>query len=375
MSRRSASKRGLAVLPGFVSRPSRRPHRVRRSLTAIGVAVAALAVHAQAQDPEGARVIAGIEQQVRAIFEKCQQAVVKIEASDTHGRLSGTGFFIDPNGTLYTSYSVGGDSQDIIVTFGQARLPATRMVSDPRSGVAILKVEAETPFLAFGKSRDLGVASPVMTVGYPLDLPASPSFGMVGGFTIQYLGRYFATTHIRANLPVQRGQGGAPLLNLHGEVVGILISSLDQGSGSFALPIEAAEKVRRDFVRFHEIRRGWLGIEVEGIAQPVEKSTALVKEVLPDSPALKAGIAVGDIILRVGDHAIANPGDVLDASFFLTADDATSIVVSRSDQRIEFTIQPTEHPEEGSSLKRIAPAFTPGPELTLPRLEEDKLKP
>ena len=345
---------------------------MRRSVVAFGLAAAALVCGVRADDQDGARVMAGIEQQVRSIFEKCQSAVVKIEASDAHGRLSGTGFFIDPNGTLYTSYSVGGESRDITVLFGNARRPATRMVGDLRSGIAILKIDAETPFLAFGKSRDLGVASPIMTVGYPLDLPISPSFGMVGGFTIKYLGRFFATTHIRANVPVQHGQGGAPLLNLHGDVVGILISSLDQGSGSFALPIEAAEKVRKDFLRFHEVRRGWLGIEVVALDQPVEKSTASVKEVLPDSPALKAGVLAGDVLLRVGDRAIASPEDVLDASFFLTADDPTTVAVSRNGQPLEFPIQPTDHPEETSPLKRIAPAFTPGPNLTLPQSDEEK---
>lgn len=315
--------------------------------------------------------MAGLEQQVRSVFEKCQPAVVKIEASDERGRLFGTGFFIDPNGTLYTSYSVGGESHDIVVTFGNTRLPATRMVSDLRSGIAILKIDAETPFLTFGKSRDLGVASPVMTVGFPLDLPASPSFGMVGGFTLKYLGRYFATTHIRANVPVQRGQGGAPLLNLHGEAVGILISSLDQGAGSFVLPIEAAEKVRKDFLRFHEVRRGWLGIEVATLEVPVEKSSALVKEVLPDSPASKAGIRAGDVVLRVGERAIENPADVLDASFFLTADDSTPVIVSREGNQIEFSLQPVDHPEVGSSQKRLAPAFT-GTDLALPPLDGEK---
>lgn len=338
----------------------------------LSLAVASLAGETRAEDIEGTRIVAGLEQQVRSVFEKCQSAVVKIEASDARGRLLGTGFFIDPNGTLYTSYSVGGESHDIVVNFGNARHPATRMVSDRRSGVAILKINAETPFLAFGKSQDLAVASPVMTVGFPLDLPASPSFGMVGGFTIKYLGRYFATTHIRANVPVQRGQGGAPLLNLRGDVVGILISSLDQGSGSFALPIEAAEKVRKDFLRFHEVRRGWLGIEVTPLDQSVENSTASVREVLPESPAMKAGVQHGDVVLKVGERVIANPTDVIDASFFLTADDPTTILVARGDQQLVLSIQPTDHPEEASPFKRIAPAFTPGPDLTLPPLDGEK---
>ena len=102
-----------------------------------------------------------------------------------------------------------------------------------------------------------------------MNLPLTPSFGVLGGFDREYLGQYFATTHLRANVPVQRGEGGAPLLNMKGEVVGMLISSLDQGSASFVLPVEAIEKVRREFVRFGELRPGWIGLSVEACAEPV----------------------------------------------------------------------------------------------------------
>ncbi|HYR59676.1 MAG TPA: S1C family serine protease [Chthoniobacteraceae bacterium] len=342
-----------------------------RSIVAASTAAAALVCASRAEPADDAGVLASIDRQVRAVFEKCRAAVVRIEASDAHGRLSGTGFFIDPNGTLYTSYSVGGESHDIVVHLGDERLPATRKIGDLRSGIAILKVEAGTPFLAFGNSRDLAVASPVMTIGYPFDLPASPSFGMIGGRDIKYLGRYFATEHIRANVPVQRGQGGAPLLNLRGEVVGILISSLDQGSASFALPIEAAEKVRKDFLRFREVRRGWLGIEVGTLDAPLSGSTAFVKDVLPDSPALKAGVRQGDVLVRVGDRAITSPDDVRDVSFFLTADDSTTLRLARGSETLDLSIQPADHPEESSALKRIAPAFMSGPDLAVP-LDKDE---
>jgi len=205
-----------------------------------------------------------LSEQTRALFERCKNAVVKIEAVDQHGRLSGTGFFVDPNGTLYTCYSVGGESRDIVVSHGDLKYPATRLVADPRSGIAILKVEAQTPFLPLGKSNDLGIASMVVTIGYPLDLPVTPNIGVVGGFDTKCDRGSFATMHIRANVSVQRGEGGAPLLDMDGNVTGVLVSSLDYRSGCFALPIEAAEKVRHDFMRFgevpwlarHQIRRG-----------------------------------------------------------------------------------------------------------------------
>ena len=151
-----------------------------------------------------------ISREVKEIFEKSGKAVVKVRGTDQHGELSGTGFFIDPAGTLYTAFSVGGDSENLTVEFDGKVYPARVMMADLRSGIAILKADIATPALPLGRSEQLEVATPVMTIGYPLDLPETPSFGMVAGFDRKFLGRYFSTTHVRVNLPTQRGQGGAP---------------------------------------------------------------------------------------------------------------------------------------------------------------------
>ena len=178
----------------------RRPSISKRgplALVAWGILLGRAALPAAEGDP--GKVLHAFQQQARAVFEKCGAAVVRIEASDAHGRLAGTGFFIDPNGTLCTAYSVGGEGRDITVEFRGEKHPATRLISDARSGIAILKIDAETPFLTAGKTRELAITSPVIALGYPQALPLTPSFGIVGGFDIKYGGRYFATTHIRAN--------------------------------------------------------------------------------------------------------------------------------------------------------------------------------
>lgn len=302
-----------------------------------------------ADDGEAGKVLAAFQQQAQAVFEKCGSAVVRIEASDAGGRLAGTGFFIDPNGTVYTSYSVGGESRDITVEFRGERHPATRLISDTRSGIALLKIEAETPFLTFGHSRELAMASPVIALGYPQALPVTPSFGTVAGFDGKYGGRYFATTHLRVNVPVQRGESGAPLLNTKGQVVGILISMLDAGSASFVLPIEAAEKVRMDFTRFRESRPGWIGMLVKAADAATAGSTARIDEILGGSPAEKAGLRPGDILLQVGTRKVAVPEDVLDASFFLTADDDMSVRVVRDGIELEIKVQPSSPPDPARS--------------------------
>jgi serine protease Do len=322
-----------------------------------------------AAEPGAGNVVAAIQQEVQAVFEKCHRAIVRIEAIDNHGHLSGTGFFIDPNGTLYTSYTVGGESRDIRVAFGNERFAARRLVGDMRSGVAILKIDAETPFLPFGKAHDLAVASPVIAIGYPMDLGLTPAFGTVGGFDIKYLGRYFATTHIRANVAVQRGEGGAPLLNVKGEVVGILISHLDSGNASFVLPIEAAEKVRKDFVRFREVRPGWIGVHVKGADQPVEGSTAQVEEVIPDAPAKKAGLRAGDIFLQVGERNITSPEDLLDASFFMSAGDELTIRIARDGAQIQLGVTPVDPPD---LMRPRLPALGSTGETAVPILTIDR---
>src|SRR5678810_486037 len=159
------------------------------------------AIHiARAEEVATPSIAEAIADEVRTVFEKCRKAVVKVEGSDRHGKLSGSGFFIDPNGTLYTSYTIGGESRDIIVSNESMKFSARRLVADARSGVALLKADAETPsFLTIGHSTELSVASPVMSIGYPMGLPSSPSFGTIGGFDLRYLTRMFVTTHIRAN--------------------------------------------------------------------------------------------------------------------------------------------------------------------------------
>src|SRR5438552_10813922 len=121
---------------------------------------------------------ATISHQVREVFERAAKAVVKIHGVDKHSEICGTGFFVDPTGTLYTAYTVGGDAGNFTVEFGGRKYPARQLVADVRSGTAMLKVEETTPALPIGKSEQLEVATPVVAIGFPLDLQETPNFGM-----------------------------------------------------------------------------------------------------------------------------------------------------------------------------------------------------
>jgi serine protease Do len=286
-----------------------------------------------------------ISEHVKEIFERAAKAVVKIHGVDEHSEICGTGFFIDPTGTLYTAYTVGGEAGNFSVEFGGKKYPARQLVADVRSGTAMLKVEETTPALPIGKSEQLEVATPVVAIGFPLDLQETPNFGMIAGFDRKYLGRYFSTVHLRVNVPTQRGEAGAPLLNMRGEVVGIIVSSLENNSSCYAVPIEAAEKIRNDFVRFGEARHGWVGVnQVTEAPEPAGGSRARVTQITVDTPASKCGMKEGDVLLQLGQKKICEPEDVFDAAFYITAGEMVPITVMRGDKKLTFHVQADLHP-------------------------------
>ncbi len=299
-----------------------------------------LAVTGRAEDDLGEKV----SSEVRRIFDERRSSTVRVEAYDRHGKLSGTGFFADPAGTIYTLSYIVANADEILVVHGDRRIPAKLLLADPRSGVALLKVDYNSPFIPIGNSKELSLASPVLAIGFPVNLAATPSFGIVGGFDRQFLGRYFMTTHIRAIVSVEPGFGGAPLLNLKGEAVGIIVCGIEGGGACYALPIEAAEKLRMDYVRFGQPRYGWVGANVEDETMPSGDNRVRIAELDPNSPAAECGLKEGDIVSKIGGVKIATADDVIDASFFLTAGDRVPITIERGGHESSIDVRPIKHP-------------------------------
>src|SRR5262245_53278789 len=301
-----------------------------------------------------------ISHQVKDIFDRAAKAVVKIHGVDEHSPICGTGFFIDPTGTLYTAYTVGGEAEDFTIEFNGRKYPARQLVKDLRSGIAMLKIDAVTPALTVGRSDEMEVATPVIAIGYPLDLPETPNFGMIAGLDRKYLGQFFSTVHLRANVATQRGEAGSPLLNMKGDVVGIVVAGIENNSSCYAVPIEAAEKIRSDFVRFGEVRDGWIGVsQVLEASQPAEGSRVEITQIVDGAPAANSGIKRGDILLQLGQRRIVKAEDVIDASFYVTAGDIVPVTVIRGDEKLSFNVRADLHPDNRRASPLIAsPAST-----------------
>ena len=131
----------------------------------------------------------------------------------------------------------------------------------------------------------------------------------------------------------------------------------------YALPIDAAEKIRNDFVRFGEARHGWIGIDVAQAAKSEEGSRARMTEIMKDTPASGSGVKPGDILLQVGKTEVHEPEDVIDASFFITAGDTVPITVMRGEEKLIFDVQADFHP--ASHHPPLAAGITPNQGIPL----------
>ncbi len=232
----------------------------------------------------------------------------------------------------------------------------------------ILKIDvaAPTPFLPIGRSDELRMASPVVSIGYPMDAPAAPTFGLVSGFDQKCPGGFLSLTHIRANMPVRPGQAGAPVLNEHGEVVGMLAYHLDFGAVCLVLPIQAAEKVRADYMRFGRVSPGWVGMTAEPTDGDVERDPVKVVGLVPGAPAATGGLQEGDVVTQFGQTAIRHMTDLWNATFFLTAFEKVPVTVLRDGRVVTLELRAANPPGMSPLPDRSAPDGIEGTRLALP---------
>jgi serine protease Do len=290
-----------------------------------------------------------INAEIHRLFQLHHPAVVRVCASDSMGLRLGSGFFVDAAGTVYTHSGVVLNAKDVSVNFGGRSLPAKVVASDTRSGIALLKTDCISPFIPLGNSDSVAISHPVLAIGFPGECEVSPAIGLVAGRDFHQNGKQFSTSHLRMNMAVQPGYGGAPVLNMDGQVIGIVAARIGEGASCHILPIRAAEKIRSDINRFGELRPGWVGVEVEDASDAVEGSFACVVDMKPETPAAKFGLCKGDVLLGIDNNKIASIQDLVDAAFYLTAGEEAQFHIVREGEKIDIAVSPVLHPNASSA--------------------------
>ncbi|MEN9850577.1 MAG: hypothetical protein RL128_740 [Pseudomonadota bacterium] len=263
----------------------------------------------------------------------------------------GSGFVISADGFIVTNNHVIEGADEIeIEFFDKTRLKATLVGRDPKTDIALLKVEsdAELPFVSFGDSDTMRVGDWVMAMGNPLGQGFSVSAGIVSARGRELSGSY--DDFLQTDAAINKGNSGGPLFNMDGEVVGVNTAILSPTGGSigigFSMASNVVTKVVAQLKEFGETRRGWLGVRIQDVTPDVAEAMnlsvaqgALITDV-PDGPAKDAGLLAGDVITTFNGKTIADVRDLTRTVADSPIGEAVPVVVLRegSEMTIDVTL-------------------------------------
>jgi serine protease Do len=266
----------------------------------------------------------------------------------------GSGIVYDKQGHILTNnHVVGGAERIRVLTTDGREFSAEIVGADPLTDVAVIKVKSnELKAAEFGDSTKSEVGDLVLAVGNPFGLDYSVSLGIVSaiGRSGLQLGSIYYQDFIQTDAAINPGNSGGPLVNMNGQVIGLttaIATQTGQYAGvGFAIPSNLAKKIADILVQKGKVTRGWLGVSIAnlkpGIAEsfkyPEDKTGVLVDDVVPDSPAAKAGFKAGDIIMQMNGQPVKNATQL-----------QTTVTLTPPNQKVTFQIWRIE---EGKSQGR-----------------------
>ena len=274
----------------------------------------------------------------------------------------GSGFIISPDGYILTNNHVVADADEIIVRLSdRSEMKAKLVGTDPRSDVALLKIEGKNlPVLKLGKSQDLKAGQWVVAIGSPFGFDHTVTQGIISAIG-RSLPNESYVPFIQTDVPINPGNSGGPLFNLAGEVVGINSQIYTRSGGfmgvSFAIPIDVAMDVANQLKAGGKVSRGWLGVVIQEVNKDLAESFgldkpagALVAQVLDDGPAAKGGLQVGDVILSMNGQPIVMSADLPHLVGALKAGSKATLEVIRNGKRQNLELTVGAIPDEGKEM-------------------------
>lgn len=297
----------------------------------------------------------------REFFERSIPEMPR-EGQQPDAQSLGSGFIISSDGYVLTNNHVVADADEIIVRLpDRSELEATLVGSDPRTDVALLKLNASgLPTVKLGKSASLKAGEWVLAIGSPFGFDHTVTAGIVSA-TGRNLPNESYVPFIQTDVAINPGNSGGPLFNLQGEVVGINSQIFTRSGGfmglSFAIPIDIAMNVADQLRTDGKVSRGWLGVVIQDVNRGLAESFglerpagALVAQVLDGGPAAKGGLRVGDVILSVEGSDVDMSADLPHLIGAIKPDTQAKLGIVRDGDRQTLTVRIGAMPEEGEGL-------------------------
>lgn len=282
----------------------------------------------------------------------------------------GSGFIISRDGYVLTNNHVVADADEVIVRLHDRRqLTATVVGTDPRSDIAVLKIEGDDlPIVTIGNSDDLEVGEWVLAIGSPFGFDFSVTAGIVSA-TGRALPNESYVPFIQTDVAINPGNSGGPLFNLDGDVVGInsqIYSRTGSFMGlSFAIPIEMAMDVTEQIRADGRVTRGWLGVIIQEVTMELAETFgmrvahgALVTRILPDSPASKSDLQVGDVITHFEGERIERSSALPPLVGRVPANEDATVRVMRKGRPVSLSVNIGELPSDEKLAGQTRPSAT-----------------
>jgi len=273
------------------------------------------------------------------------------------GRAAGSGVIVDPRGYILTNNHVVENASAIEVRLSDDRkFKATLVGRDPRTDLAVLKVEspAPLPVADLGDSDRLRVGQWAIAIGNPFGLDRTVTAGIISATGRTHVGVATYEAFIQTDASINPGNSGGPLLNLDGRVIGINTAIVSSGQGiGFAIPITMARDIMTQLIARGRVVRGWLGVVIQDLTPELaagfgvkEDAGVLVAEVMKDGPAAAAGLKPGDVITGFGGSPIKDVTDLQKRVAAVEPGRPSPIVVIRDHQPLALSVKVGEQPTE-----------------------------
>ena len=283
-------------------------------------------------------------------------------------RSLGTGFIIDKSGLIITNNHVVERADEIKVRLTDSReFKAAVIGRDPKTDLALIKISSpfeKLPVLLLGDSDKIRVGDWVLAIGNPFGLEQTVTKGIISA-TGRVIGSGPYDNFLQTDAPINPGNSGGPLINLRGEVIGINTAIVPGGQGlGFAIPSNMAKVISAQLEKKGQVTRGWLGVSMQKVTPELAASFgradahgALVTDVVPQSPAERAGIKSGDIIITVAGRSIKEISDLSRIVAETPIDRDVVIKLFRSGKEVSVNVRLEEFSEE-----RISRLSAPNPD-------------
>jgi serine protease Do len=269
----------------------------------------------------------------------------------------GSGVIVDPKGYILTNNHVVAGADKINVRLYDGReFEGTVRGTDPKTDLAVVHVDTKgLPVAALGDSDKIQVGEWAIAVGSPFGLERTVTVGVISAKGRAGLGTGTYEDFIQTDASINPGNSGGPLVNINGEVIGINAMIIWPGQGiGFAIPINLAKKIMTELIETGKVTRPWLGIGLQDLTAELKKSFklkeeqtgALVGQVYPESPAEKAGLKPGDIIVEVDGVKTKEGQDVVREVLKKKVGQKIQLTIIREEKRMEVPVTTAQMPSE-----------------------------